>query len=66
MLGATDAKGEFVKDRPVYQWDLLATMYVLLGIVPTTSLPHPQGKQLAVSPTAEEGYEIGGRLEGLV
>jgi uncharacterized protein (DUF1501 family) len=66
VLGSSDAKGEFVKDRPVYQWDLIATMYELLGIDPGAPLPHPQGKKLLVSPTAKEGYEIGGRLQELV
>jgi hypothetical protein len=41
-------------------------MYELLGIDPGAPLPHPQGKKLLVSPTAEEGYEIGGRLQELV
>ena len=66
VLGSSDARGEWVKDRPVYQWDLIATMYEQLGIDPTTILPHPQGKQFTVSPTAEEGYDIGGRLKEIV
>jgi hypothetical protein len=55
-----------VKDRPVYPWDLLASMYELLGIDPKAKLPHPQGKLVRVSPTAEEGYEMGGRLKELL
>jgi hypothetical protein len=63
VVGASDEKGEQVKDRPVYPWDLLATMYDLLGIDTAARLPHPQGKVVHVSPTAQEGYEIGGRLK---
>ena len=63
VVGASDEKGEQVKDRPVYPWNLLATMYDLLGIDTTARLPHPQGKVVHVSPTAEEGYETSGRLK---
>ena len=66
VVGASDAKGEWVKDRPVYQWDLIRSMYELLGIDPTATLPHPQGKIVHVSPTADEGYEIGGRLQEIM
>jgi hypothetical protein len=66
VLGSSDAKGEYVKDRPVYQWDLIASMYELLGINPSAALPHPQGKTVLVSPTAAEGYEIGGRLKEIL
>jgi len=51
-----------VKDRPVYPCDLLGTIYELLGIDPDGTLPHPQGKAVRVTPTAEEGYKTGGRL----
>ena len=66
VLGSSDAKGEFVKDRPVYQWDLISTMYEQLGIDTKALLPNPLGKKLFVSPTAEDGYEIGGRLKEIV
>ncbi len=66
VLGASDAKGEFVKDRPIYQWDLIRSMYELLGIDPAATLPHPQGKVVHLSPTAEEGYEIGGSLKEIM
>lgn len=66
VLGSSDAKGEYVKDRPVYQWDLIASMYESLGIDPSAALPHPQGKKVLVSPTTEEGYDIGGRLQEIM
>ena len=46
VVGASDAKGETVKDRPIYPCDLIASMYELLGIDPTAKLPHPQGEDV--------------------
>jgi hypothetical protein len=62
MVGASDDKGEEVKDRPVYPCDLIASMYELLGIDPDGKLPHPQGLDVRVTPTAAEGVTMGGRL----
>ena len=50
VVGASDAKGEEVKDRPVYPGDLIGSMYELLGIDPASTLPHPQGLQIRVTP----------------
>ena len=66
VLGASDAKGESVKDRPIHPWDLIRSIYELLGIDPAATLPHPQGKIVRFSPTAEEGYEIGGPLKEIM
>ena len=41
VVGASDAKGEQVKERPVYPCDLIGSMYELLGIDPDAKLPHP-------------------------
>jgi hypothetical protein len=62
VVGESDAHGETVKDRPVYPWDLIGSMYQLLGIDPDGTIPHPHGMQVRVTPTAEDGVEIGGRL----
>ena len=43
VVGASDAKGEEVKERPVYPCDLIGSMYELLGIDTTANLPHPLG-----------------------
>jgi uncharacterized protein (DUF1501 family) len=51
VLGSTDARGETVRDRAVYPWDLSATIYKLLGINPGSRLPHPQGCVAYVTPT---------------
>ncbi len=66
IVGASDDKGEEVKDRPVYPCDLIAGMYELLGIDPNGKLPHPQGLDVRVTPTAAEGVETGGRLKEIM
>ena len=63
VVGASDEKGTAVKDRPVYPWDLIGTMYELLGVDPQATLPHPQGKIVYATPTPEDGMESGGRLD---
>ncbi len=62
VVGATNATGEEVKDRPVHPVDLIASMYELLGIDPEAKLPHPQGLTIPVLPVAAEGVRTGGRL----
>jgi hypothetical protein len=66
VVGASDAKGEEVKDRPVYPRDLLGSMYRLLGIDPDARLPHPQGTDVRVTPTAAEGVPTGGLLNEIM
>jgi hypothetical protein len=39
VVGASDAKGEDVKDRPVYPGDLLGSIYELMGIAREGKLP---------------------------
>jgi hypothetical protein len=66
VLGASDERGETVRDRPVYPRELLGTMYLLLGIDPDGKLPNPQGIETVVLPAAEEGEAGGGRLQELI
>jgi hypothetical protein len=63
VVGASDARGETVKDRPVYPGDLIGTMYELLGIDPEASLPHPMGEFVRATPGEDEGMKTGGRLK---
>jgi hypothetical protein len=65
VVGASDAKGAAVADRPVYPWDFLGSMYELLGIDPEGTVPHPHGMDIPILPTEEEGVESGGRLTEL-
>jgi len=62
VVGESDPKGETVKDRPVYPWDLSASMYELLGIDAKGKLPHPHGCVAYVTPPADDKIESGGIL----
>lgn len=62
VVGESTAKGEYVKDRPVYPSDLIATMYELLGIDPGAGLPHPMGQFVRAIPAPEDGVKMAGRL----
>jgi len=66
VVGASDQRGEDVKDRPVYPCDLIGSMYELLGIDPDGKLPHPQGLDVRVTPSAAEGVSMGGRLKEIM
>ena len=66
VVGASDAKGETVKERPVYPCDLIGSMYELLGIDPEGTLPHPQGLSVRITPAPDEGVPTGGRLKELM
>lgn len=62
VLGASDAKAEDVKDRPVYPVDLLGSIYALSGIDANARLPHPLGIEAHVLPAAAEAVKSGGLL----
>jgi hypothetical protein len=66
VVGASDARGESVKDRPVYPGDLIGTMYELVGIDPEAGLPHPRGDFIRATPGEDEGMESGGRLKEII
>ena len=55
VVGSSDAKGEEVKDRPVYPCDLLGSIYELMGIDPEGKLANPLGLPLTVTPNAADG-----------
>lgn len=61
-LGESDAKGETVKERPVYPGDLIGSIYQLLGLDPDGNLPHPLGEPTPMTASAAEGMKTGGRL----
>lgn len=66
VVGASDAKGEEVKDRPVYPCDLLGSMYQMLGIDPDGKLPNPMSMDLTVTPSATDGIPMAGRLKEIM
>jgi len=59
VVGATDAKGEHVTQRPVYAADLWASVYTLLGIDPDSELPNPFGERLCLMPEMSKGVREG-------
>jgi len=58
IVGASDAKGEEVKERPVLAQDLFGSIYELLGIDPDGALPNPKGLNLQVMPSTGRLREI--------
>jgi len=66
VVGASDSRASEVADRPVYPWDLIGSMYELLGIDPEGAIAHPQGMDVAMLPKASDGVEVGGRLKEIM
>jgi hypothetical protein len=63
VVGATDATGSEVAERPVYPHDVLASILLKLGIDPDAQLPNPRGLDLRIMPATIEGFGTdGGRL----
>ncbi len=66
VIGSSDARGEEVKDRPVYPADLIGSVYTQLGIDSDGKLPHPQGLAAQVTPTAKDGLPLAGQLKEIM
>ena len=66
VIGASDARGEEVKDRPVYPMDLISSIYTQLGIDLHAKLPHPLGQSVFVSPGKEENVRTAGMLREIM
>ena len=66
VVGSSDAKGEDVKDRPVYPCDVIGSMYELLGIDTEARLPHPLGLVARVTPSPADGVPSCGRLREIM
>ena len=62
VVGASDARGENVASRPIHPCDLVGSIYDRLGIAGDAVLPHPQGRNVRVTPGPEEKIERGGLL----
>jgi len=65
-VGSSDAKGEEVKERPVYPIDLLGSIYELAGIDADAKLPHPLGFDARVLASTENGAKTAGRLKEIM
>jgi arylsulfatase A-like enzyme len=66
VVGASDARGEDVAERPVHPVDLIGSMYELLGIDTEATLPHPQGAQVQVLPSSLADTQTSGRLREIM
>lgn len=66
VIGATDARGEEVKTRPVYPCDLIGSIYQQMGINTAAKMPHPEGLDVRVSPTATEAVPSSGLLKEIM
>jgi uncharacterized protein (DUF1501 family) len=66
IVGASDAKAEEVKDRPVYPVDLLGSIYTLGGVDAAAKLPHPMGAEAHILPSAAEGVKSAGLLREIM
>lgn len=66
VIGASDAHGEEVKERPVYPADLIGSIYAQMGIEPTSKLPNPEGLPTFVMPGPDEGIKQAGLLKEIM
>jgi uncharacterized protein (DUF1501 family) len=66
VIGASDARGEEVKERAVYPVDLIGSIYELMGIEAATRLPNPEGLPAFVMPAADEGIKTAGLLKEIM
>ena len=66
VVGASDATGEHVRDRPVYPADIIGSIYELMGIDPDGKLPNPLGLDLRVTPGSGDGVPTAGRLKEIM
>ena len=66
VVGASDAKGEEVAERPVYPGDLIRSMYIELGIDPEGPMPNTRGLDVRVLPADEKGAKSGGILKEIM
>ena len=48
VLGASDSRGEEVRERPVSPQDLIGSIYTLMGIDPAGKLPNESGMDICV------------------
>jgi len=66
ILGSSDARGEELKERPVYPWDMTGTMDALLGIDPNGTFPRAGDGTIRLTQAAIAGIKSGGLLRELV
>jgi len=63
VVGSSNATGEEVAERPVYPWDLIGSMYELLGINPDGTFPRAGDASVRLIPEMKGNIKFGGRLK---
>lgn len=66
VVGSSDRRGEEVADRLVSPPDLIGSIYELLGIDLSATLPHPQGLKIPVMPENQKARKSAGRLHEIM
>lgn len=65
VIGRTDARGEEVVENPVHPSELIGRIYRQIGIAADAKLPHPEGRDVRVMPTAEPAAPVRNALAAL-
>lgn len=67
VVGASDATGSEVADRPLHPNDLLGSICMRMGIDPEGAMPNPMGQDLKVMPDVLPGFgKDNGRLKEIM
>lgn len=66
VVGATDDRGEEVRERPVYPSDLIGSIYELLGIDPDSAIRHPSGAMVPLTSATDKSVPTSGRLREIM
>ncbi|MEI8388041.1 MAG: DUF1501 domain-containing protein [Verrucomicrobiota bacterium] len=66
IVGASDKRGEVVASRPVYPWDLIASIYELMGIDPEGVFPKIGEGNIRLLQQISGNIKSGGRLKEIM
>lgn len=66
VVGASDARGEEVKDRPVSPANVIGSIFSQLGLDLDAKLPNPDGLDLRIAPAAPGGAPEAGPLKEIM
>jgi hypothetical protein len=66
VVGASDARGEHVAERPVSPRDLLGSILELMGIDPDGPMPNPRGLDIKIMPSDNKPGRGAGRLREIM
>jgi uncharacterized protein (DUF1501 family) len=66
VVGASDPRGEEVKERPVSPADVVASIFEQMGFDLEMKLPNPDGLDITLAPPATAGLRTNGRLKEIM